>query len=125
MITKYDKAVIFGLIIFAGIAYALFNLFVIGENATQMVIYINGRVYAKYELSEFTKDEEITIKTEFGTNTVKVAGGEISVVSASCPDKLDVKSKPISKSGQSIVCIPNRFSVRLSGGNTGVDKVAY
>lgn len=123
--TKYDKAVIFGLIILAGIAYALFNLFVIGENANQMVIYVNGSVYAKYELSEFTKDEEITIKTEFGTNTVKVAGGEISVVSASCPDKLDVKSKPISKSGQSIVCIPNRFSVRLSGGNTGVDKVAY
>lgn len=47
--------------------------------------------------------------------TVKVSGGKVSVVSANCPDKVCEKTGEISKSGQSIICVPNRVEISVLG----------
>lgn len=45
---------------------------------------------------------------EMGGNTVEVKDGAARMVSADCSDGLCVQHVPISKSGESIICLPNR-----------------
>ena len=77
-----------------------------GESVTIMV---DGEVYKTIPLDT---DTEIVVESEFGKNTVVVKNGKVFVADADCPDKLCEDSK-ISKSGESIVCLPNRLSVTI------------
>ena len=59
--------------------------------------------------------KNIEIKTEFGYNLIEIGDGEVKVIDADCPDKLDVKQGSISKVGEIIVCLPNRMVIELKG----------
>ena len=57
---------------------------------------------------------------------VTVTDGSVRVTEADCPTQDCVHTGAITRSGQSIVCLPGRFILRLEGGssdNTGVDAV--
>lgn len=47
----------------------------------------------------------------------------VCVASSDCPTQDCVHTGTISRGGQSIVCLPARLSVRLVGGDDGVDAV--
>lgn len=49
------------------------------------------------------------------TNTITVSDGEVRMTHADCPDQICVKTGRISRSGQSIVCAPNRVIVTITG----------
>ena len=55
-------------------------------------------------------DEDKQIKLE--SNTVVIKNGEVFMKEATCKNKICVKHKKISKSGESIVCLPNRVTVQ-------------
>lgn len=77
------------------------------EQGGEAAIYVDGKIYKRIPLE---KDCEINVKSEFGTNTVSVKNGTVTIIHADCPDKLCEKEK-IDSSGGSIVCLPNRLSV--------------
>ncbi len=54
--------------------------------------------------------------------TVTIAGGRCAITQADCPDQVCVKTGWISRGGQSIVCVPNRIVITVSGG-AAVDAV--
>ena len=58
-----------------------------------------------------------------GGCVVSVTSDGVYVKKADCPDKLCVKQGKITKSGQSIICLPNRVSVYLTGEKAEVDAV--
>ena len=63
--------------------------------------------------------------TSSGTTTQYSLDADSKItLTGDCPDKLCVKTGKISRSGQSIVCVPARISVRLTGGNHSSDAVA-
>lgn len=78
-----------------------------------VIVSLNGEVYKEVSLNE---NSVIPIETEFGKNTVFIENGEVFVADANCPDGLCEKDR-ISKSGESIVCLPNRLSVTVGGKN--------
>ena len=43
------------------------------------------------------------------------------MISAKCPDKLCVQQKAISKSGESIICLPYKIVVRVEGAKDASD----
>ena len=49
------------------------------------------------------------------TNIITVSDGEVRMTHADCPDQICVKTGSISRSGQSIVCAPNRVVVTVTG----------
>ena len=58
--------------------------------------------------------------------TVSYADGSARVLSSDCPTQDCVRTGLITRSGQSIVCLPGRIVIRLEGGGTedvGVDAV--
>lgn len=58
--------------------------------------------------------------------TVEYAAGSARVLASGCPTQDCVRTGAVTKSGQSIVCLPARFILRLEGGTAepdGVDAV--
>ena len=96
------------------IAAIFLSLWLIPETSGSTVkIFVDGELYKEVSLSENT---EIFVESQYGKNTVTVKNGEVFVTGADCPDKLCEKSS-IDKSGESIVCLPNRLSVTVEGEN--------
>ncbi|MDP4133144.1 MAG: NusG domain II-containing protein [Bacillota bacterium] len=74
-----------------------------------VIVTVNGDNYGVYSL-----DDDITVNIK-GTNTLVIKNRTADITEANCPDKICVKHKPISKSGDEIICLPNRVIVRISG----------
>jgi hypothetical protein len=75
------------------------------------VIRVNGEVQ---EVLPLDKDSETAVTGyNGGVNVIVIRSRKIYVREADCPDLLCVKHKPISESGELIVCLPHRVSVAL------------
>ena len=85
-------------------------------------VYIDGVKEKSFDLSENT---EYTIETEEGYNILKIEDGTAYLIDADCPDKLCVNEGKISKTGQSIVCLPHKVVISIEGeeDEEGVDVV--
>ncbi len=71
-------------------------------------------------------DTEITIAPKGETaNVLVIAGGQADMREADCPDKLCVHQRAISKTNETIVCLPNRVVVTVVGGRESeIDSIA-
>lgn len=95
--------------IFIGIIGLIFYLG--GKQRGQFVkITRNGSVIGEYSLY---KDGVITIEGDGGENTLTIKNGKADMSDADCPDKICVSHKPISKTGESIVCLPHKIVVEI------------
>lgn len=92
-------------------------------DGARVEVTVDGEIYGIYELSE---EREIPIVTEgMTTNLLVIRGGVADMVEADCPDKLCVYQREISKNNETIVCLPNRVVVRVTGGEeSGLDSIA-
>ena len=62
---------------------------------------------------------------EYDGVTVNVADGTARITHSDCPDGLCLKMKKAENVGDSIICVPNKVSVKIVGeGETEVDVVA-
>ena len=113
-----------------------------GSNA-RVIIESGGSLYARYPLSE---DRTIVVPAPKQTrtdapaadsgddaaeqydyyNVVVISNSTVSVTEASCKNQVCVKHGAVSRSGESIVCLPNRLVVRIESGSEeggGYDSV--
>ncbi len=75
-------------------------------------ISVNGKVCYTLDINE---DTVKTVKTEWGENVIQVKGGSVSVSYADCPDKICVHHRAVSKTGETIVCLPHKLVVEIGG----------
>ncbi|MBQ8768527.1 MAG: NusG domain II-containing protein [Oscillospiraceae bacterium] len=92
----------------AVIAIASLVLFLTKKDGDHVIVRVDGNEVAKYSLSQ---DGEYALNG--GTNILRIEGGKAYLVSADCPDHLCVKQGTISKSGETITCLPNRLTVTV------------
>ena len=64
-------------------------------------------------------DQQFTVTTDSGSNTVTVKDGKIAVTEADCPDRYCVK-QGFCNAGEQIVCLPHRLVISFLG-ETEVD----
>lgn len=79
---------------------------------------VNGVETARYSLSK-----NGTYVLNGGTNVLEILDGQARMTEADCPNHLCVKQGPVRCSGQSIVCLPNKVTVTLTGGKGPYDFV--
>ena len=101
-------AVLLVLVILAGLAFLLLR----GEGDT-VTVTVDGRVYGTYPLSE-----DLTLDIRTGgegeeLNRLIIRGGEAFVETATCPDGICAAHKPISRDGESIVCLPHKVVITV------------
>lgn len=90
-----------------------------GTSGDQVAITVGGKLYGTYSLSQ---DQTITIKQHGHLNVVSIHGGQVSMTHANCRNQLCVKEGAISRSNQTIVCLPNQVLVEILGKKTGKDQ---
>lgn len=101
-----------------GIALALLALLAVsfllsGETGAQIQVTIDGEIYGSYSLSE---NQEIPVIIDGETtNLIVIKDGKADMIEADCPDKLCVHQRSVSKNNESIVCLPNRVVVQVTG----------
>lgn len=76
------------------------------------VITVDGEVIRTVDL-ESASDETFMVESENGYNTVCIKDGEISVVEASCPDKICINHGALKTEYLPIVCLPNKLIIEL------------
>lgn len=79
-----------------------------GKKGTVVAVYKDAELYGEYSASE-----KRTV--ELDGNTIVIEDGYAYMAAADCPDKLCIKQGKISDSAASIICLPNRVEVKMSG----------
>lgn len=98
------------LIFFAGITYALSLKEERGEKAE---IYVNNQLKYIYPLVK--KEKNYFIDTDIGGVNVEFVNMKVRVTSSNSPLKICVKQGFISKSGQTIIGIPDKLLIKITG----------
>lgn len=103
------------LVLVALAAAAGIYFFYMGDAKTggNAVITVDGEVFDSLPLN---KDDTRLVETKWGYNKVEVKDGFVSVTEADCRDSICVNHKDISKTGETIVCLPHKMVVEVQGG---------
>lgn len=74
-------------------------------------ISVDNHVYGEYELTE---NQTISIGN---SNECRIEDGKVVMTYADCPDHVCVHSTAISKSGETIICMPNKVVLEVVDGD--------
>ena len=114
---RADLMVIGALLLLALVLYLVLGAFRTEGGA--VVVRVDGVETERHALSE-----DGVYPLNGGSNILVIAEGQAWLSEANCPDLLCVKQGRIHYTGQSIVCLPNRLTVTVEGGESdGVDFV--
>lgn len=78
------------------------------EEGGSVRVEVEGRVIARYSLSESGR-----YVLNGGTNILVIEDGKAYMEDADCPDKLCVKQGRIYRKGETITCLPNKLMVTV------------
>ena len=122
MLHKYKADIILlAAVVLFGAVLAL-TLWLNQSQGSVVQIRIDGKVTASLPLD---RDTEYEINgADGGRNLLVISGGAAWVESADCPDELCVGMGKISRVGQSVVCLPHKVVVEITGGSAEVDVTA-
>ena len=101
LITSADLCLIV-LVVLISIATMFFYVF--SDEGRKAVVTVNNEIICELDLDT---NQTKQIETDHGFNTVVVENNECFVKNADCRDGICVKHSAISKTGQSIVCLPH------------------
>ncbi len=104
---RNDLILIGSLLIVISISFILFFTLSKKENLN-VLIYENNELVYQGELS----DEK---KLEFNHVIVVIEAQGVYVQYSNCKDQVCVHQGKINRAGQTIVCLPNKISIRLEG----------
>ena len=79
---------------------------------SNVVITVDGKEYGSYSL---LTEQIITIENEGAKNIIEIKGGKAYMQEASCPDQLCVDQNEISFDRESIICLPNKVVLTVTG----------
>ena len=102
--------VILGLLVLAGVVGLVF-VHSRRETGAEVQVIQGGEVTDTLSLGK-----NVTRRYESetgGYNIVEIRDGKVSVIEASCPDKVCVNHGPTDQTADPIVCLPNKLVVRV------------
>ena len=106
-------AIIVGIIVF-------FLYFVGGESGQYVQVEIDGKIVDTIKLDE---DFEKEYKNGEDSNKLEIKDGRATMISANCPDGICVNHKPIYRNGESIICLPHKMVVTVTGDSPTDDEI--
>ena len=99
-------------LLLAGLAVIAFLTFT-RQDGRQVVVRVNGAVAAQLPLSQNIQYPIVIEGTT--SNILVIQDGSVHMQEANCPDHLCIRRGAIRYAGDSIICLPNRVAVEISG----------
>ena len=114
---RADLIVIGSLLLLALVLWLVLGAF--RTEGGEVVVRVDGVETERHALTE-----DGTFPLNGGSNILVIAEGQAWLSEANCPDRLCVRQGKIHYPGQSIICLPNRLTVTVEGGESdGIDAV--
>ena len=114
---RADLIVIGSLLLLALVLWLVLGAF--RTEGGEVVVRVDGVETERHALTE-----DGTFPLNGGSNILVIAEGQAWLSEADCPDRLCVRQGKIHYTGQSIICLPNRLTVTVEGGESdGIDAV--
>ena len=104
---KKDFIIVAVVLLVAGVLALVFH-FTGGEPGGKVQVKVDGKVIGTYSLAEA---QSIPIDTKYGHNLVVIESGEAHMEESDCPDHYCEEQGRISKTGETIVCLPHKLVV--------------
>lgn len=106
---------LFWIVLFAVLAAACLGWYLIrgGGEAAIASVYVDGELYDTFDLSAAVIPYEVTVRTEYGYNIIRVSHGAIEVEEADCSEQLCVKQGAVTDSLIPIVCLPHHLVIQI------------
>lgn len=120
---KKDIILIGTILVIALVSFLVLNLRS-NHTGNTVIVSVSGEIYGKYPLNE---NRVIDVNENKGHNRIVINDGKVYMEEADCPDKYCVSQGKISKTGETIVCLPHKLSVEIknqSEATDGIDAVA-
>lgn len=107
---KKEVLIIIALISISFLAIGLFYL----TNLTQAPLFVRVTQRGEF-LGLYPIDQNLTknFETDLGYNTLIIKDKTARIEAADCRDQICVKNFPISKAGETIVCLPHKLVVEI------------
>ena len=122
---KWDK-LLTGTIIFVSLAaMVILEVFAFGSTGDTVEIYVDGALQASYNFRTLREPITHVCYTEYGYNKIVIDNHGAYVAESDCADKTEIRQGQISETNASLICLPNRLVVQITGGKSDADIVAY
>ena len=108
------RKTVFWIVLFGCLALAAGGWYVLrGGSGTVAAVYVDGELYDRIDLSAAVVPYELTVRTEYGYNTLRVSHGTIQVAEADCSEQVCVNQGSIHDSLVPIVCLPHHLVIQI------------
>lgn len=91
------------------------------EDGAQVEVQAGGELYGVYSLDE---DQTVTIRQGSRVNEFRIQDGTVRMIHANCHNHDCMQEGSIAKAGETIVCLPNKVVLEVTGGEEDFDVVA-
>lgn len=113
--------ILVGIILLIALFISVIFLFFINKEGKYVCIKVDGVIVEQLDLS---KNQTIKINGyNGGENIVQINNGYVFMQESDCPDKLCVKMGGISRTGESIVCLPHRVVIEIENEIKDINEV--
>ncbi|MBR5232662.1 MAG: NusG domain II-containing protein [Clostridia bacterium] len=117
--TKNDIILVAVILLIAAAGLLVANLTRLEGN--MVLVKIDGNVTQSYSLYENRTVDIVTGDNNEFMNTLVIEDGKAYMSDADCPDKICKEHRPISYSGETIVCLPHRIVIEITAENSVPD----
>ena len=122
VIKKADIVLFCALLFSAAVSAAAFTMRLSAGPAAKVVITLDGQEHAVYTLDE---NREIEVTGDDFRNVILIDNGTVMMKFSDCHNQVCVEHAPISRSGESIICLPHKLVISIQGGKEAdVDAIA-
>ena len=81
----------------------------------KVLVTVDGKDYGIYSLYE---DQDIKVVQNNHINHITIKDGKVSMSYSTCKNQICVNTKAITESKDTIVCLPNKVMVEITGGGS-------
>jgi hypothetical protein len=85
------------------------------EKGSLAVVEVNGKEVRRVTLGSGQPARTLTVRGWNGPSTFEVRDGRVRMVKSACRDKICIGVGWIDTGGKSIICLPNRVVIRITG----------
>ncbi|MCR2820128.1 NusG domain II-containing protein [Lederbergia panacisoli] len=123
MMKKWDLIIIILLILFSFLPFSIFSYqqanIMEASSRYVAVITVDKKIVKEIELSSHTGTESFKIvgHKDSDVNVIEVKNNQVRMKSATCSDQVCVRTRPISKPGQTIICLPHKLVIEIKAIN--------